>query len=53
MVHQLLAIEGFVEKGKRVLRAMNERIDSLTRKDRHLKRENTKLRLFNESLRRS
>lgn len=47
--HLLSRVE-FPEEGKKVLRAMNDRINILTRENRQLKRENTELQALNASL---
>jgi integration host factor subunit beta len=49
-VGQLLSSVGFPEEGKMVLRAMNERIDDLTRENLRLKKENSELQALNTSL---
>ena len=48
-VRQLLSNVEFPEEGKKVLRAMNERISDLTRKNLRLKKENTGLQALNTS----
>jgi histidinol dehydrogenase len=49
-VRQLLSNVEFPEEGKKVLRAMNERISDLTRENLRLKKENTELQALNTSL---
>jgi cell division protein FtsB len=49
-MHQLLSRVGFPEEGKKVLRAMNEKINDLTRENERLKKENTELQALNSSL---
>jgi predicted RNase H-like nuclease (RuvC/YqgF family) len=49
-VGQLLSGVGFPEEGKKVLRAMNERITDLTRENLRLKKENSELQALNTSL---
>ena len=49
-MHQLLSKAGFPEEGKKVLRAMNERINDLKRENQRLKQENTELQALNNSL---
>jgi predicted RNase H-like nuclease (RuvC/YqgF family) len=49
-VGQLLSSVGFPEEGKKVLRAMNERINDLTRENLRLKKENSELQALNTSL---
>jgi len=49
-IRQLLSKAGFPEEGKKVLRAMNERINDLTRENQRLKKENTELQALNSSL---
>jgi histidinol dehydrogenase len=49
-VRQLLSNVGFTEEGKKVLRAMKERINDLTRENLRLKKENTELQALNASL---
>ena len=51
-VRQLLSNVGFPEEGKKVLRAMTERISDLTRENLRLKKENTELQALNTSLQR-
>jgi prefoldin subunit 5 len=40
----------FPEEGEKVLRAMNERVNDLTRENERLKQENTELQALNSSL---
>jgi len=49
-IRQLLSKAGFPEEGKKVLRAMNERINDLKRENQRLKQENTELQALNNSL---
>lgn len=49
-VRQLLSEAEFPEEGKRVLKAMNERINLLQRENRRLSIENAELQALNESL---
>ena len=49
-IRQLLSKAGFPEEGKKVLRAMNERINYLRRENQRLKQENTELQALNSSL---
>jgi len=49
-VRQLLSNVGLPEEGKKVLRAMNERINDLKRENLRLKKENTELQALNTSL---
>jgi hypothetical protein len=49
-IRQLLSEAGFPEEGKKVLRAMNERISHLARENQRLKKENTELQALNNSL---
>lgn len=49
-VGQLLSGVEFPEEGKKVLRAMNERINDLTRENLRLKKENSELQALNTSL---
>ena len=49
-VSQLLSEAEFPEEGKKVLKAMNERINLLQRENRRLSIENAELQALNESL---
>ena len=49
-VRQLLSEAEFPEEGKKVLRAMNERINLLQRENRRLSIENAELQALNKSL---
>jgi len=49
-IRLLLSKAGFPEEGKKVLQAMNERINDLTRENQRLKKENTELQALNSSL---
>ena len=49
-IRQLLSKAGFPEEGKKVLRAMNERINYLKRENLRLKQENIELQALNSSL---
>ena len=49
-ISRLLSKAGFPEEGKKVLRAMNERINYLKRENQRLKQENTELQALNSSL---
>ncbi len=49
-IRQLLSKAEFPEEGEKVLRAMNERVNDLTRENERLKQENTELQALNSSL---
>ena len=49
-VSQLLSSSAVPEEGKKVLRAMNQRIKELTGENLRLKKENTELQALNTSL---
>ena len=49
-IHLLLSKAGFPEEGKKVLRAMKEKINDLIRENQRLKKENTELQALNSSL---
>jgi DNA-binding transcriptional MerR regulator len=49
-IRRLLSKEEFPEEGKKVLRAINERINDLKRENQRLIKENTELQALNSSL---
>jgi predicted RNase H-like nuclease (RuvC/YqgF family) len=49
-IRQLLSNGGLPDEGKKVIRAMKERIKDLTRENQRLKKENTELQALNSSL---
>ena len=49
-IRQLLSKAGFPKEDKKVLRAMNERINYLKRENQRLKQENIELQALNSSL---
>jgi chromatin segregation and condensation protein Rec8/ScpA/Scc1 (kleisin family) len=49
-IRRLLSKEEFPEEGKKVLRAISERINNLKRENQRLIKENTELQALNSSL---